>query len=127
MQATQLPPRMRMLIVIRQAGATPARRRGHGAVGLARDADEAVDAKGDGGQHDKEDNDDDGDDVVSLHFGRFVFCVGISSLEGLPLLLSCCVDSSGLWCWRWAWWLGLPAPEFGSCCRLCVNSPDEMR
>lgn len=62
---------MRMLIVVRQAGAAPARRRGHGAVGLTCDRDETVDAEGDGGQDDKEDNDDDGDDVVSLHFGRF--------------------------------------------------------
>lgn len=63
---------MLMLIIIRQTGAAPARRRRHGAVGLARDADEPVDAKGDGGQDDKQDDDDDGDDVVSLHFGRFV-------------------------------------------------------
>lgn len=42
-------------------------------MGLARHADEAVDAKGDGGQNNKKDNDDDGDDVVSLHSGRLVW------------------------------------------------------
>lgn len=81
-------------------------------MGLARDADEAVDAEGDGGQNDEEDDDDDGDDVVSLHFGRFVFWGVLSGFRGFVLFeYWCWVDSVSLWCLLWAWKLGLPPAE----------------
>lgn len=81
-----------MLIIIRQAGAAPARRGRHGAVGLARDADEAVDAEGDGGQDNEQDNDDDGDDVVSLHFGRLFIYMGSFRVSNSSCFVCC-------WCW----------------------------
>ncbi|KAI0011452.1 hypothetical protein F4779DRAFT_212722 [Xylariaceae sp. FL0662B] len=62
-------PLLRQLLLVGYIGRPRALRLlGHGALGAGQ-VDEAVDAEGDEGQHDKQHDDDDGDDVVFLDHG----------------------------------------------------------
>lgn len=64
------------LSICKFLGAAAAARAGRrdGAVHVvSRQADQVVDAEGDGREEDEEDDDDDGDDVVLLHFGGWLW------------------------------------------------------